>query len=180
MIPSFFAGYSKKQPFQFCKCIRKLYCEQIKLHCPPRCQNVQFNQFQFLHFIAGWRWNVAMDPMFFTYQHVDCFYTLFKYRFSWNIVVNSGQVFDNVQGAVYFNQRNRGMDRLLSIAKNGILQKKYRKAILELLPKDKVNENLMLSFSKRIERVTQVFRKSVWFFVIIKSTSQSFGNKLFW
>ena len=39
----------------------------------------------------------------FTYQHVGCLYTLFKYRFSGKIVVKSGQIFDNVQRAVLFN-----------------------------------------------------------------------------
>ena len=35
-------------------------------------------------------------PFYFTYQHVDCLYTLVKYRFSGKIVVKSGQVFDTV------------------------------------------------------------------------------------
>ena len=44
-------------------------------------------------------------PFCFTYQHVDCLYTLFKYRFSGKILAKSGQLFDNVQRAVDFNQR---------------------------------------------------------------------------
>ena len=35
-----------------------------------------------------------------------------------------GQVFDNVQRAVDFNQRNKGMDRMPSIAKKRLLRKK--------------------------------------------------------
>ena len=58
-----------------------------------------------------------MNAFCSTYQHVDCLYTLFRYRFSGRIVAKTGQVFDNVQRAVYFNQRNKGADKMLSIAK---------------------------------------------------------------
>ena len=37
-----------------------------------------------------------LDTFWFTYQHVDCLYTLFKYRFSGKVIAKSGQVFDNV------------------------------------------------------------------------------------
>ena len=52
-----------------------------------------------------------LDTFCFTYQHVDCLYTLFEYRFSGKVFARSGQVFDNVQRAVDFNQRNKGVDR---------------------------------------------------------------------
>ena len=58
-----------------------------------------------------------LDSFCFTYQHVDCLYTLFNYRFSGKVIAKSGQVFDDVQRAVDFNQRNRGVDRMPSIAK---------------------------------------------------------------
>ena len=61
------------------------------------------------------------------YQHVDCLYTLFKYRFSDIIVIKSGQLFDNLQRAVHFNQQNRGMDRMPRIAKKRLFRKKYKK-----------------------------------------------------
>ena len=53
----------------------------------------------------------------FNYQHVDCLYTLFKYRFSDKIVLKSGQLFDSLQRAVHLNQQNRGVDRMPRIAK---------------------------------------------------------------
>ena len=37
-----------------------------------------------------------LDPLCFTYQHLDCLHTLFKYQFSGNIVLKSAQDFDNV------------------------------------------------------------------------------------
>ena len=46
-----------------------------------------------------------LDITCFTYQHVECLYTLFKYRFSRKVCAKSAQVFDNVQRAVDFNHR---------------------------------------------------------------------------
>ena len=66
-----------------------------------------------------------LDTFCFTYQHVDCLYTLFKYRFSGKVIAKSGQVFDTVQRAVDFNRRNKGVDRMPSIAKKRILRKKF-------------------------------------------------------
>ena len=54
-----------------------------------------------------------LDTFCFTYQDVDCFYTLFKYRFNGIIIARRGNVFENVQKAISFNQRNRGVDQLL-------------------------------------------------------------------
>ena len=77
-----------------------------------------------------------MDTFCFNYQHVDCLYTLFKYRFSGKIVVKSGQLFENVQRAVHFNHQNREVNRMSSIAKKSLLRKKYQKTFVELLPKE--------------------------------------------
>ena len=64
-----------------------------------------------------------LDTFCFTYQHVDCLYTLFKYRFNGKINAKDGNVFDNVQRAISFNQRNRGVDKMPSIAKKRLLRK---------------------------------------------------------
>ena len=53
-----------------------------------------------------------LDTHCFTYQHVDCLYTLFKYRFSGKVIAKNGNVLDNVQRAISFNQRNRGVDKI--------------------------------------------------------------------
>ena len=68
-----------------------------------------------------------LDAFCFNCQHVDCLYTLFKYHFSGKIVVKSGQVFHNLQRAVHFNQQNRRVERMRSIAKKKLLWKKYKK-----------------------------------------------------
>ena len=57
-----------------------------------------------------------LDTFCFTYQHVDCLYTMFKYSSNGKIDAKIGNVFDNVQRAISFYQRNRGMDKMPSIA----------------------------------------------------------------
>ena len=94
-----------------------------------------------------------LDSFRFTYQHVDCFYTLFKYRFSGKIIAKSGQVFDNVQRAVDFNHRNKGVDRMPSIAKKRLLRKKYKKHLFSSFQKTKATQTSGSVFAERIEKV---------------------------
>ena len=88
-----------------------------------------------------------------TYQHVDCLYTLFKYQFSGKVVEKSGQVFDNVQRAVDFNQRNKGVDRMPSIAKKRLFKKKYKKHLFSSFQKTKTTQTSGSVFAERIEKV---------------------------
>ena len=90
-----------------------------------------------------------LDTFCFTYQHVDCLYTLFKYRFSGKFLANSGQVFDNVQRAVDFNHRNKGVDRMPSIAKKETLEEKVQYAIVQLFSKDKNNADQRFSVCRK-------------------------------
>ena len=94
-----------------------------------------------------------LDAFCFNYQHVDCLYTLFKYRFSGKIVLKSGQLFDNLQRAVPFNQQNRGVDRMPSIAKKRLLKKKYKKHLLSSFQKTKSTQTSGSIFAERIEQV---------------------------
>ena len=94
-----------------------------------------------------------LDSFCFTYQHVDCLYTLFKYRFSGQVFAKSGQVFDNVQRAVDFNQRNREVDRMPSIAKKRLLRKKYKKHLFSSFQKTKATQTSGSVFAERIEKV---------------------------
>ena len=61
----------------------------------------------------------TLDTFCFTYQHVDCLYTLFKHRFNGKIISKSRNVFDNVERAISFNHKNRGVDKKPRIAKRG-------------------------------------------------------------
>ena len=92
-----------------------------------------------------------LDTFCFTYQHVDSLYTLLKCQFSGKVIAKSGQVFDNVQRAVDFNHRNKGMDRIPSIAKKRLLRKKFKKHLFSSLQKTKSTQSSVSVFAERIE-----------------------------
>ena len=89
----------------------------------------------------------------FNYQHVDCLYKVFNYRFSGKIVVKSGELFGNLQRAVNFNHQNRGVDRMPSIAKKRILRKKYQKHLFSSFQKTKSTQTIGWVFADTIEPV---------------------------
>ena len=105
-----------------------------------------------------------LDTFCFTYQHVDCLYTLFKYRFSGKVISKSGQVFDNVQRAVDFNHRNKGVDRTPSIAKKTLFGRKYQKHLFSFFQKTKATKTSGSVFAERIEKV----KKTKFEFELIK------------
>ena len=91
------------------------------------------------------------DTFCFTYQHVDCLFTLFKYRFSGKVFAKSVQVFVNVKRAVDFNQRNKGVGRMSSIAKKKLLRKKFKKHLISSFQKTKSTQTGGSLFAERIE-----------------------------
>ena len=93
-----------------------------------------------------------LDAFCFNYQHVDWLYTLFKYRFSGENVLKSG-LFDKLQGAVHFNQQNRGVDRIPSIAKKRLLREKYKKQLLSSVQKTKSTQTSGSAFADKIKQV---------------------------
>ena len=94
-----------------------------------------------------------LDTFCFTYQHVDCLYSLFKYRFSGKIIAKNGIVFDNVQRAISFNQRNRGMDKIPSIAKKRFLRTKFKQHFMSALQQNNSTQTSRSVFAERIEKV---------------------------
>ena len=65
----------------------------------------------------------------------------------------SGIVFDNVQRAISFNQRNRGMDKTPSIAKKRLFRKKLKQLFMSALQKNKSTHTSGSMFAERIEEV---------------------------
>ena len=125
--PSFYTNYSKNSLFiaanKYEKYIlskeNRIARRDDKTCFPPSCR---------YHNIL--RGNIKevlqkLDGFCFSYQHVDCLYTLSKCRFSGEIVVKSGKLFDNLQRAVRFNRQNRGVEIMPGIAKKRLLRKKY-------------------------------------------------------
>ena len=94
-----------------------------------------------------------LDTFYFTYQHVDCLYTLFKYRFSGKVIAKSRQVFDNVQRAVDFNHRSKGVDRMPSIAKKRLLRKKYQKHLFSSFQKQKQRRPVVQCLQKELKKL---------------------------
>ena len=94
-----------------------------------------------------------LDTFCFTYQHVDCLYTLVKYRYSGKVFAKSGQVFDNVQRAVNFNRRNKGVDRMPRISKKRLLRKKFKKHLFSCFQKTKTTHTSGSVFAERIDLV---------------------------
>ena len=157
-IPSFYAKISEKSLFISAKAYEKFivckdYC--IAHHddktCPlPACKYhiILLGEIEeLLH---------KLDTFCFTYQHVDCLYTLFKYRFSGKIIAKSGNVFDNVQRAISFNQRNRGVDKMPSIAKKRLLRKKFKQHFMSALQKNKSTQTSGSVFAERIEKLKRL------------------------
>ena len=94
-----------------------------------------------------------LDTFCFTYQQVDCLYTLSKYRFIGKVIAKSGQMFENVQRAIDFNQRNKGVDRRPRIAKKRLLRKKYKKHLFSSFQKTKTTQKSGSVLAERIEKV---------------------------
>ena len=82
-----------------------------------------------------------------------CLYTLFKYQVSGKVFAKSGQVFDNVQRAVDFNPRNKGVDRKPSIARQRLLRKKFKKHLFSTFQKTKTTQTSGSVFAEKIEQV---------------------------
>ena len=95
----------------------------------------------------------TLDTFFFTYRHVDFLYTPFKYQFNGKVIAKSEQVFDNVQRAVDCNQRNKGVDRMPSIAKKRLLRRKSKQHLFSSFQKTKTTLTSGSVFVERTEKV---------------------------
>ena len=154
-IPTFYAKNSEKSLFIYAKTyeefiVCKDYCiahHDNKTCSLPACKHhikLLGEIEEMLH---------KLDTFCFTYQHVECLYTLFKYRFGGKIIAKSGNVFDNVQRAISLNQRNRGVDKILSIAKKRLVRKKFNQHFFSALQKTKSTQTSGSVFAERIEKV---------------------------
>ena len=153
--PSFYTNYSKNSLFISANTYEKLIVSKEyfiarhddKMCFPPNCR---------YHIILIGNIKELLQKLnaiCFNYQHVDCLYIVFKYRFSDKIVIKSGQIFENLQRAVHFNQQNRGVDRMPSIAKRRLLRKIYKKHLLSSFQQTKSTQTSGSVFADRIEQV---------------------------
>ena len=153
--PSFFSNYSENSLFNSANTyeryiLSKNYCDSRhddKICFLPNCR---------YHHILLHKLNdllQKLDAFCFNDQHVDCLYKLFMYRSSGKIVVKSGQLFDNLQRSVQFNQQNRGVGRMPSIARKRLLRKKYKNHLLSSFRKTKLTQTNGSISAERIEQV---------------------------
>ena len=61
-------------------------------------------------------------------------------------------MFDNVQRAVDFNHRNKGVDRMPSIAKKRLLRKKFKKHFFSSFQKTKSTQTGGSVFAERLDK----------------------------
>ena len=137
VIPGFYTNYSKNSLFISAITYEKIivskdYCmvgHDDKMCFLPNCRyhNILIGNIKELL--------QKLDAFCFNYQHVDCLYTLIRYRFNGKIIIKSGEVFDYLQRAVHFNQQNRGVERMPSIAKKRLLRKSTKKHLLSSFQK---------------------------------------------
>ena len=155
VIPSFHTNYSRNSLFISASnyekyIVSKEYC--IAHHDDKMC------------FLANCSYHIVLignikellqklDAFCFNYQDVDYLYTLFKYRFSGKVVLKSAQFFDSLQRAVHFNQQNRVVERMPSIAKKRLSGTKYKKHLLSSFQKTKSTQTSGSVFADRIELV---------------------------
>ena len=125
VIPSFYTIYSKNNIFISANTYEKYIVS--KENCTARHDDMMcfLPICRYHNILIG---NIKdllkkLEAFCFKYQHEDCLYTLFEDRFNGKIVIKSGQLFDNLQRAVRFNQQNRGVERMPSIAKKRLLRK---------------------------------------------------------
>ena len=62
-------------------------------------------------------------------------------------------MFDNVQRAVDFNHRNKGVDKMPSIAKKRLLGKKFKRRFFNFFKKTKLTQTSGSVFAEGIEKV---------------------------
>ena len=110
MIPVCFTIYSRNSPVVSASTYEKFimskeYCvarHDDKMCFPPKCR-YRISLIRNIKELVQ-----KLDALCVNYQHVDCLYTLCKYRFSGKIAVKNGQRFDNLQRVVHSNHQNTG------------------------------------------------------------------------
>ena len=101
-----------------------------------------------------------LDIFCFTYQHVDCLYTLLKYRLGGKNIATKGQVFDNVQRGIDLIRETREWTECRALLKrNSCLNKKiqkfkkFKQLFMSALQDNKSTQTSGSVFTERIEKV---------------------------
>ena len=155
LIPSFYAKFSEKSLIISARTYEKyIVCKDYCIaHHDDKTCSLRACKYHIILLGEIEELIHKLDTFCFTYQHVDCLYTLFKYGFKGKIIAKSGNVCDNVQRAISFTQRNRGLDKMPSIAKKRLLRKKFKQNFMSALQKNKSTQTSGPVFAETIEKV---------------------------
>ena len=87
-----------------------------------------------------------LDKYHFTYQIVDCIYTLYKFKFYFNNISSRGEVFNQLNCAVEHNLKCRIPEKLPSVAKKRLLRKKIQKTLSQFCSEACVHSDSWIRF----------------------------------
>ena len=133
-LPSFHSDYCQKSLFisvssnlyekkivtnNFCVSTRNSYCslENCKFHILLIGSSFD----QILQRLANFH---------FTYQIIDCLYTLYKYRFYSNVISSTGEVFNQLDRAVHHNLKWKGAEQNAKCCKEKTVTLKIQTSLL--------------------------------------------------
>ena len=152
-IPSFYAKNSEKILFISANTFEKkiVYTDYGIAHHDDKMCSLPASKYLVIIFGETEELIHKLDAFCFTYQHMDYLYTLFKYRFSGKILAKSANVFNNVQRAISFNQRNRGVDTMPSIPKRRFMRKSVKQHFLSVLQETKQNRPMVHCLQKQLK-----------------------------
>ena len=129
-VPSFYSDYCQKSLFisvssdfyekyivtqDYFVSIHSSYCSLENCNFPILLIGSSFDQI--LQRLGNFR---------FTFQIIDCLYTLYKYRFYSNVILSTGEVFNQLDCTVHHNLRWKGAEEIPSVAKKRLLRKKIQ------------------------------------------------------
>ena len=89
----------------------------------------------------------------FTYQIIDCLYSLYKYRFYSNVISSTGEVFNQLDRAVHHNLKWKGKEKVPSVSKKSLLRKKFKRHYLCSNQKLASTQTIGSAFLERVRKV---------------------------
>ena len=153
-LPSFYSEYSQKSQFfsvssdfyekfivanNFCVSTHNSYCslENCKFHI----------------LLIGSSFDRILQRLsnfHFTYQIIDCLYTLYKYRFYSNVISSTGEVFNQIDRAVHHNLEWKGAEKM---PKKRLLRKKFKSHYLYSNQKLASTQTIGSAFLERVRKI---------------------------
>ena len=156
-LPSFFSEYCQKSLFNsvssefyekhivtnnFCVSTHNTYCslKNCKFHILLNCSSFD----QILQRLGNFH---------FTYQIIDCLYTLYKYRFYSNVISSIREVFNQLDRAVHHNLNWKGAEKKPSVVKKRLLRKTFKRQYLCSNQKLASTQTIGSAYLERVRQV---------------------------